>query len=148
MRMIVEQLAEWRLAGETEVLGGNLPQRYFVHHKFHMTSPGLEPRTAAVGSQRLTAWAMARPLLADLGIDIRTALKWILKQCALNSCGSGQGLWAGACEHGNKPSGSMIDDVLASITFSRAMIMKLVSQSVSQSVSYVLSCCLMISVGV
>jgi hypothetical protein len=25
---------EWRLAGETEVLGENLPQRRLVHHKF------------------------------------------------------------------------------------------------------------------
>jgi hypothetical protein len=62
MRMIVEQLVEWRLAGETEVLEENLPQRHFAHHKSHMTSPGLEPRDAAVGSQRLTAWAMARLL--------------------------------------------------------------------------------------
>jgi hypothetical protein len=37
MRVIVEQLVEWRLAGETEVLGEN-----FVHHKSHMTRPGLE----------------------------------------------------------------------------------------------------------
>jgi hypothetical protein len=41
--VIVEKLVEWRLAGETEVLGENLPQRYFVHHKSHITRPGLEP---------------------------------------------------------------------------------------------------------
>jgi hypothetical protein len=41
--VIVEQLVEWRLAGETEVLGENLHQRHFVHRKSHMTGPGLEP---------------------------------------------------------------------------------------------------------
>jgi hypothetical protein len=40
--VIVEKLVEWRLAGETEVLGETLSQRHFVHHKFHMTRPGFE----------------------------------------------------------------------------------------------------------
>jgi hypothetical protein len=39
----VEQSVEWELAGVTEVLGENLPQYHFIHHKSHMTWPGLEP---------------------------------------------------------------------------------------------------------
>jgi hypothetical protein len=43
-RVIVrmEYLVEW-MAGETEVLGENLPRRYLVHHKSHLTRPGIEP---------------------------------------------------------------------------------------------------------
>jgi hypothetical protein len=41
----VDKLVEWRLAGETEELGENLPQRHFVHHKSYMTRPGFEPGT-------------------------------------------------------------------------------------------------------
>jgi hypothetical protein len=41
--MMMENLVEWRLAGETEVLGENPPQCHFVHHKSHLTRPGIEP---------------------------------------------------------------------------------------------------------
>jgi hypothetical protein len=45
MMVIVKQLEEYRLAGETEILGENLPQWHFVHHKSHMSWPGIEPGT-------------------------------------------------------------------------------------------------------
>jgi hypothetical protein len=41
--MMMENLVEWWLEGETEVLGGNLPQCNFVHYKSQMNWPGLEP---------------------------------------------------------------------------------------------------------
>jgi hypothetical protein len=57
--MMMEKLVK-SLAGETEVFGENLPQCRFVHHK-----PPHAARTwtwaAVVGSQWLTAWAMAWP---------------------------------------------------------------------------------------
>jgi hypothetical protein len=60
--MIMEKLVGWWLVGETEVLEENLPQCRFVNHK-----PPHAARTrtwvAAVGCQRLTAWATARPCL-------------------------------------------------------------------------------------
>jgi hypothetical protein len=42
--MNVEQLVEWELAGETEVLRENPSLYNFVQSKFHVTWPGIEPR--------------------------------------------------------------------------------------------------------
>jgi hypothetical protein len=33
----MEHLVEFKLVGETEVLGENLPQCHFAHNKFYMT---------------------------------------------------------------------------------------------------------------
>jgi hypothetical protein len=41
--MRMENLVEWWLARETEVLGENLPQYRFVRHKFHMNWSGANP---------------------------------------------------------------------------------------------------------
>jgi hypothetical protein len=45
MMVIVEELVEWRWTGETEVLGQNLPQRHFVHHKSNPGRRGGKPAT-------------------------------------------------------------------------------------------------------
>jgi hypothetical protein len=41
--MFVEQSVEEKLAGNTEVLGENLPQYHFMHHKTHSTRSRIEP---------------------------------------------------------------------------------------------------------
>jgi hypothetical protein len=41
--MSMKHLVEYKLAGETEVLGENLPQCYFVHYKSHMTCSAIDP---------------------------------------------------------------------------------------------------------
>jgi hypothetical protein len=55
MRMIFGAIGGMKIGRGTEVLGDKLPQPHFVHQKIPHDRSGLEPRTAAVGSQRLTA---------------------------------------------------------------------------------------------
>jgi hypothetical protein len=68
--MMMEKLVEWWLAGETEVLGENLPQCRFVHHKTHMPA-WTQTWSAALGSQRLTAWDTARLLVQATEIKLK-----------------------------------------------------------------------------
>jgi hypothetical protein len=44
------------LAGEAELLGENLPRRYFVHHNSHLTDPGTNTvrRGGKPGSNRFS----------------------------------------------------------------------------------------------
>jgi hypothetical protein len=58
--MIVEQLVERKLSGETEVFGENLLQNHFFHHKSHITWAGIESGPS-LWEARITAWAMIRP---------------------------------------------------------------------------------------
>jgi hypothetical protein len=55
MMISVEQSVEYKLPGETEVLGENQPPQ--IPHDLTWD----QTRAAAVGSRRLTVWAMARP---------------------------------------------------------------------------------------
>jgi hypothetical protein len=61
MMMSVEQLVEWELAGEAEVLEENLP----------LCPPQISQltwdrtRAPAVGSRRLTGWVMARSVFLN-----------------------------------------------------------------------------------
>jgi hypothetical protein len=59
--MMMEKLVEW-LAGETEVLGENLPPLPLCPPQTQ-NAARTRTRAAAVGSQRLTAWATARPYM-------------------------------------------------------------------------------------
>jgi hypothetical protein len=43
MMMIFGAIGGMNLAGETEVLGGNLPWRHFVHHKISHVDPVSNP---------------------------------------------------------------------------------------------------------
>jgi hypothetical protein len=58
--MIMENLVEWRLAGETEVLGEKPNPAALCPPQIPLDQTRVRTRAAAMVSQRLTAWAMAR----------------------------------------------------------------------------------------
>jgi hypothetical protein len=70
VNMMMKKLVEWWLAGETEVIGGNLPQWGFVHHKSHMLCPdanpgrrGGKPATNRLSSGAALAWVYCTSLV-------------------------------------------------------------------------------------
>jgi hypothetical protein len=59
--MSAKQSVKLGWQGKPKYSGENLPQCHFVLHKSHL--PWARTRASALGSQRLTAWALARPYL-------------------------------------------------------------------------------------
>jgi hypothetical protein len=75
VKMIVEKQMECRLAGETEVLGGNLPQRHFCPlQNPTWPDPGLNPdrRGGKPATNRLS-YGAALALLGYLSASISSA---------------------------------------------------------------------------
>jgi hypothetical protein len=79
--MGMEKLVEWWLAGETDVLGENLPQCHVVDHKSHIIWPGAKPgrRGGKPATNRLscdTAYPVVF-VLVQAEIQLRTINKTI-----------------------------------------------------------------------
>jgi hypothetical protein len=70
----VKKLLEWRLTGETKVLGENLPQRHFIDDKSHMTGPQFWTRAAAVERQRLFFYYYYYLVCEAIGTEATTGL--------------------------------------------------------------------------
>jgi hypothetical protein len=85
--MMMEKLVEL-LAGEIEVLGENLPQCRFVHHKSHMLCPDANPgrRGGKPASNRLSYFT-AKPTINHLSyVTVLSSLLSVSLEITLGSC--------------------------------------------------------------
>jgi hypothetical protein len=64
-KMIVEKQMGCRLAGKPMFSEKTWPGATFVHHKIPYDQTRVWTRAAAVGSRRLTVWAIARPTISE-----------------------------------------------------------------------------------
>jgi hypothetical protein len=80
--MMMEKLVEKWLAGETKVLGENMPHCRFVHHKPHKPAR-MRTWATAVRSQQLTAWATAWPIHSPALINYKLDSADIFFSCAI-----------------------------------------------------------------
>jgi hypothetical protein len=82
VEVIMEKQMEWRLAGETEFSEKTCPSATFVHHKIPHDQTRFRNRAPAVGSRRLTAWAMARPrIVVYFTLKALCAYQYLLPDC-------------------------------------------------------------------
>jgi hypothetical protein len=82
-KMIMEKQMECRLAGETEVLGGNCPSATFVHHKIPHDQTRVWTWAAAVGIEFTWYSSLLSPSFDGFGIRTHPTAQYHLSSYAI-----------------------------------------------------------------